>query len=75
MKQKRIPKKISSLYNYYRFYIKFCMLTNRSFRFRHSLAQIMFWQEAIMCMIFAFVLVGVYMAEKGWPLTSGGSFC
>ena len=43
-----------------------------AFAVNNSLAQIVFWQVATMCMISACVLMGAYMAEKGWPLASGG---
>ncbi len=40
----------------------------------NSLPQIMAWQGAMTCMISACVLMGAYVAERGWSFASGGFY-
>jgi hypothetical protein len=38
----------------------------------NSLAQVILWQGAMTCMISACVLMGSYVAKRGWSLAAGG---
>jgi hypothetical protein len=56
------------------FSVSFVVGTSGAFLADNSLPQIMLWQGAMTCMISACVLMGAYVAEKGWSFASGGFY-
>jgi len=54
------------------FCVSFVVGLSGAFFPNNSLPQIMVWQGAMTCMIAACVLMGAYVAERGWSFASGG---
>jgi len=56
------------------FCVSFIVGLSGAFFQDNALPQIMLWQGAMTCMISACVLMGAYVAEKGWSFASGGFY-